>query len=193
MQSQFPNTAKREFQPKRRPFFHFWRCFWLSFLVISLAYAWYCYYVPSNSIAWADSYTAAQTKATQTEKPLLLYFTAKWCVPCRIMKRNVWADEQVAEIVNAKFIPVAIEVDNPDAAGVLARYNISGSPVTILTDSSGRVIRWRGGGLGKTEFLEFLSESEASEAETREVETPGASIVENQRRSSQSAAIGSMR
>ena len=85
MQSQFPITGDHESRPKGKPFFLFWRCFWLSFLVISLAYAWYCYYVPSNSVAWAESYASAQTKASQTEKPVRLYFTGEWCVPCRIM------------------------------------------------------------------------------------------------------------
>ncbi|MCS7468933.1 thioredoxin family protein [Stieleria sp. ICT_E10.1] len=159
MQSKFPITGDHESRPNGKSFFHFWRCFWLSFLVISLAYAWYCYYVPSNRVAWAESYASAQTKAIQTGKPILLYFTGEWCVPCRIMKRNVWADEQVAASVNAEFIPVEIDVDDPDDAAVLARYNIVGSPVTIVTDPEGSVLRWREGGLEKSEFLEFLKAS----------------------------------
>ena len=156
MQSQIQITDEYESQPKAKPFFHFWRCFWLSFLVISLAYAWYCYYVPSNSVAWAESYDSAQTKAVQTEKPVLIYFTGEWCVPCRVMKRQVWADEEVKTLVNAQFIPVAIDVDNPDDAALLARYNVGGAPVTIITDPQGNALRWRVGGIGKSEFLELL-------------------------------------
>ena len=132
--------------------------------MFSLAYAWHCFYVPSNRIAWADSYAAAQTQAIQSDKLVILYFTGQWCVPCRVMKRKVWADEQVMATVNAQFIPVAIDVDNPDEADVLARYNVGGAPVTIVTDSSGNVLRWRAGSIGKLEFLEFLGESNASAA-----------------------------
>lgn len=32
--------------PNRLRRFHFWRWFWLTFLVVSLVYAWYCFYVP---------------------------------------------------------------------------------------------------------------------------------------------------
>ena len=71
----------------------------------------------------------------------------------------------MAEFVNANFIPVAIDVDNPDDATVLARYNIGGSPVTIVTDPEGNVLRWREGGLDKSEFLEFLGLSNSSVAE----------------------------
>ncbi|MEM9645061.1 MAG: thioredoxin fold domain-containing protein [Planctomycetota bacterium] len=156
LQSGRPTSLDDESRIDRKPFFHFWRCFWLSFLVVSLAFAWYCYYVPSNGIAWAESYATAQSQAKVANKPVVLYFTGKWCVPCRIMKRTVWADEQVTQFVNASFIPVAIDVDDPKEAALLARYNIGGTPVTIVTDSQGNALDWRAGGISKTEFLELL-------------------------------------
>jgi protein disulfide-isomerase len=72
------------------------------------------------------------------------------------MKRQVWADEKVRESVNAQFIPVAIDVGDPDDAAVLARYKVGGAPVTIITDPQGNALRWRTGGIGKAEFLELL-------------------------------------
>ena len=146
-------------QPPRKrhgKFLWLWRWFWRVTLVVSLAYAWYCFYAPSNSIAWADNFTSAQQQAADSGKPIILYFTGKWCVPCRIMKRKVWADEQVTASVNAQFIPVAIDVDNPDDAAVLARYNVVGPPVTIITDPQGSVLQWREGGMGKADFLNLL-------------------------------------
>ena len=75
------------------------------------------------------------------------------------MKRQVWADEEVKTAVNAQFIPVALDVDNPDNAAVLGRYNVGGAPVTIITDPEGNALRWRVGGIGKSEFLELLEDS----------------------------------
>ena len=72
------------------------------------------------------------------------------------MKRQVWADEEVKTSVNAQFIPVAIDVDDAGNAAVLARYNVGGAPVTIITDPQGNALRWRSGGVGKSEFLELL-------------------------------------
>ena len=139
-----------------------WIWFWRVTLVVSLSYAWYCFYVPSNSIVWADNFTSAQYKASQSDKPIILFFTGKWCVPCKVMKRNVWADEQVTASVNAAFIPVTIGVDNPDNAAVLVRYNIGGTPITIVTDPNGNALQWRVGGIGKSEFLELLRASNPS-------------------------------
>lgn len=151
-----PVSADNEPPPNIKKKFNFWRTFWLSFLVVSLAYAWYCFYAPANNIAWAESHAAAQRQATSSGKPIILYFTGKWCVPCRIMKRQVWADEEVARSVNSQFIPVAIDLDDVDNAGLLAQYNVSSAPVTIITDPQGNALRWRAGGIGKTEFIDLL-------------------------------------
>ncbi len=63
----------------------------------------------------------------------------------KIMKRKVWADEQVTELVNAEFIPVTIDVDDPDTAAAVSRYRVGFTPITIITDSRGKVLRYRGG------------------------------------------------
>ena len=75
------------------------------------------------------------------------------------MKRNVWADDQVMNIVNAAFIPVTIDVDDPDNAAVLVRYNVGGTPITIVTDPNGNALQWRVGGISKSEFLDLLGQS----------------------------------
>ncbi len=157
-------SGNSESPPVGKKRFHFWQCFWLTFLVVSLVYAWYCYYVPSNDIDWADNYTLAQQQAADSGKPMILFFTATWCVPCRIMKRQVWADEQVVALVNAQFIPVAIDVDNLDNASVLARYKVEFTPVTIVTAPQGNALDWRAGGINKSEFLELLDSSSPSDA-----------------------------
>ena len=54
------------------------RAFWLTFLVASLAYAWYSFYVPGNRIAWAADAAAAEAQAAASDKPALLFFTGEW-------------------------------------------------------------------------------------------------------------------
>lgn len=155
-QSQLPPSDELTSRPDRGKFLWLWRWFWRVTLVVSLSYAWYCFYVPSNSIAWADNYTSAQQQAAQSGKPIILFFTGKWCVPCRIMKRNVWADEKVTASVNAAFIPMEIDVDGPDAAVVLSRYSVRATPNTIITDPQGNVLQQKEGEIGKADFLELL-------------------------------------
>ena len=163
-QSQSPPSSDPASQPHRGKVLWLWRWFWRVTLVVSLGYAWYCFYVPSNNIAWADNYTSAQQQAAQSGKPLILFFTGEWCVPCRIMKRNVWADEQVTASVNSGFVPVMIDVDDPDAATARSRYRVGATPTTIITDPQGKVLFQAEGGMGKTDFLELLAKLNLSAA-----------------------------
>ena len=96
---------------------NWWRWFWIATLVVSLAYAWHCFYVPPNNVSWSHDFGSAQQQAMQSGKPMILFFTGEWCVPCRIMKRTVWADERVAAIVNERFVCLAVDInDSGDAA-----------------------------------------------------------------------------
>lgn len=43
----------------------------------------------------------------------MIFFTADWCSPCRIMKRQVFADHEVMEAINSNVVPVEIDIDDP--------------------------------------------------------------------------------
>jgi thioredoxin 1 len=142
-----------------------WRWFWRITLVVSLGYAWYCYYVPNNEIAWAADYPAAVQRTAQSGKPMVLFFTGKWCVPCRIMKRTVWADEEVEAVVNAGFTPLLIDVGEPGSSSeALERYQVHMTPTTIIADADGKVLEQVHGAMSKLEFLALL-EGKGSGAE----------------------------
>jgi len=140
-------------EPRSHPF---WRFFWLTFLVVSLAYAWYSFYVPSNDVVWADDMVSARAIANDSDKNMLLFFTGSWCVPCRIMKREIFADKEAMKLINSQVVPVMIDIDDPNAAELVKQYNIGGTPITIFTDPEGKVLDYAVGKIGKTKFLEML-------------------------------------
>ncbi|NNL16151.1 MAG: DUF255 domain-containing protein, partial [Flavobacteriaceae bacterium] len=118
-------NSSKHVKTKSHPF---WQWFWLTFLVASLAYAWYSFYVPSNDVVWADNMVQARKIANDSDKNMLLFFTGKWCVPCRIMKREVFADGDVMKAINAQVVPIMISVDDPNAEELVKQYNIGGTP-----------------------------------------------------------------
>jgi len=150
------NSSQKITKNKSHPF---WRWFWLTFLVASLAYAWYSFYVPSNDIEWA-SITSTKELANNSGKKTLLFFTGKWCVPCRIMKREVFADKEVESAINSKLIPVMIDIDNPNTNEIVKYFKIGATPTTIILDSQGKVLDYAVGKIGKKKFLEMLGNIE---------------------------------
>lgn len=134
----------------------FWRWFWLTFLVVSLGYAWYSFYTPSNDIEWNNNISSIEDLSVNSNKNTLLFFTGKWCSPCRIMKRQVFADNEVAKIVNSQNTAVIIDIDNPSTKELVAYYNIGATPTTIIVDSEGKVLDYAVGKIGKKKFIEML-------------------------------------
>ena len=138
----------------------FSQIFWLSFLFASLAYAWYSFYVPSNDIEWAEDMNKAELLAESTDKNLMLFFTGTWCVPCKVMKRQVFADKQVASAVNAKVVPVIIDVDDPKSKEIVERYKAGVTPITLFIDANGDVLDYAVGKMEKAAFMEMLNHIE---------------------------------
>ena len=125
------NSSQKIAKKKSHPF---WRWFWLTFLVVSLVYAWYSFYVPSNDIKWVRNITSTQELTNNSGKNTLLFFTGKWCVPCRIMKREVLADKEVEKVINSQVIPIMIDIDNPNAYELVKYFKIGTKSTTIIID-----------------------------------------------------------
>lgn len=134
----------------------FWKFFWLTFLAVSLWYAWYSFYAPSNDITWIDNMEYAQKLANNSDKNIMVFFTAEWCSPCRIMKREVFADQEVKNAMDAKVVSIEINIDDPNTEALVKQYNIGATPTTIFIDTEGNVINYAVGKVGKAKFLEML-------------------------------------
>lgn len=166
------NGSELEPKPKKKKkkkggmLFRIWQSFWILTLFVSLGYAWYCFYVPGNRIVWADSFASAQRVTAESGKPMILFFTGKWCVPCRIMKRTVWADEEVESMVKLGFTPVLVDVDKPESAEILNQFPILGTPTTLIAGAEGEVLEQIAGGIDKANFISLLTKWNKSNAST---------------------------
>ena len=101
---------------------------------------------PTGQIAWREGdVDDAFNEAREAHKPVLLYWGAKWCPPCNLMKQTLFKDPGfIAETRN--FIPVHLDGDSKDAQTWGQRFGIQGYPtVIILTPDHTEVTRLDGG------------------------------------------------
>ncbi len=67
-----------------------------------------------NFIRWM-SYDDALEKAKTEPRLIFVDLYADWCVPCRIMDKNVYSDLTVGAILNTRFYPVKLDADSQDS------------------------------------------------------------------------------
>ncbi len=111
--------------------------------------------LPESPIAWQHDLDAALTAAKTQQRPVLLVFGASWCPPCKKMKREVWPDPQVAELVESNFVPLYVDVDDRSQVDVSTRYGVSSIPAVFVLDSEGTATQ-KGSSMSVAATLAFL-------------------------------------
>ncbi len=96
---------------------------------------------PDRTLSWeATSAESARQKALAQARPLLVDFTANWCVACKELDKRTFADEAVSREAG-RFIAVKVDATDDEAPEVVAamqQYRIVGLPTVVVLDSTGR-------------------------------------------------------
>jgi thiol:disulfide interchange protein DsbD len=87
-------------------------------------------------IAWQDYNDAVIENALAEGKPVLIKFTADWCLSCQAVDKVVFHNEEIAGLIEEKQV-LAIKADTtlkeyPATLALKNKYNEPGVPVTIL-------------------------------------------------------------
>ena len=95
----------------------------------------------ANRITWRDWDEAAFEAAKSEGKPVLLTLGATWCHWCHVMDQTSYSDSRVIRLVNSRFIPVRVDVDQrPD---ISLRYNQGGFPSVAFLSGDGEILAGR--------------------------------------------------
>lgn len=88
---------------------------------------------PAVVVADNAALETAVAQASAKSRPALVYFTAEWCVSCRVMEREVFQhDEVLAELGAVDLIKVDVTQSTPEVRDLLDRYGVVGPPTMIF-------------------------------------------------------------
>ncbi len=119
-------------------------------------------------LTFSYSEPEATAKAKAEKRPMLVDFTAKWCIACGKLDRNTFSDPRVRKQAG-HFVALKIDVSvNEDLSDedqekqeeefdkIQAKYGVVGLPTVILFDSTGKERQRITDYIGPDEFLKLL-------------------------------------
>ncbi len=121
-------------------------------LAVALAVlgGWYLLSPPAQDLIDWQPYDAARIEQARLEgTPVLIKFTADWCMSCQLVEKTVYRNKEVADLIKEKgVLPIKADTttkDMPAAKALKAVYNEPGVPVTVLIlPAKNAEFRWHG-------------------------------------------------
>jgi uncharacterized protein YyaL (SSP411 family) len=92
----------------------------------------------AEAIKWSGWGDDVFGRASAEKRFVILDLEAVWCHWCHVMEKTTYADPQVGELLQSKYLPVRVDQDaNPDLS---SRYGDWGWPATIIFAPDGSEI-----------------------------------------------------
>ncbi len=103
---------------------------------------------PAKLIDWQGYDAERIGLAAEQDRPVLIEFTADWCLSCKAVEQLVYSRKDVAELIKDKkvlaFKGDTTAADYPATRALANTYGEPGVPVSILLLPGGKDIRWHG-------------------------------------------------
>lgn len=124
--------------------------------VVSLAY-FALHRGPKVTLHFQPFEEGALASARADGKPVVVDFSADWCIPCREMERTTFADPAVVKAASS-FIRLRADLtaESLENEELTHHFGVQGVPTTLFIDSSGHIRKREAGYVGPRQFLEDL-------------------------------------
>ena len=115
---------------------------------------------------WSTNYTAVLSSPATAQKPALIFFTASWCGPCKMMARSTLSEPLVRETLS-NFATVAVDIDGQ--RDLASQRGIDAVPTFVMLSASGDEVKRITGFQTAADFVPWLTNglSDVKEAELR--------------------------
>lgn len=111
---------------------------------------------------WSTNFPATLLQGKSRQQPVLVYFSASWCGPCKLMAQTTLTNESVLKIL-AGLAHVALDVD--EHADIAGQHGVSAIPTFKMLTTEGEEVASATGYQAAGDFIPWLTNSMARVAE----------------------------
>jgi len=119
------------------------KLFGLLFLTISLF---------ADNLIWTHNMAEAVKFSKDTNKPIMMMYTASWCGECDKMKNKVFKDKKVNKYLKDNFVLLTYDVE-ADMESLPDGFSFRGVPTFFFINSDKKLIKKVEGSCDKNLFL----------------------------------------
>lgn len=120
------------------------------------------------------TWQAAQAEAAKQGKYLFVDAMTDWCGWCKVMDKRTFSDEEVASVMNAKFVSTKIEMETDWGIDLAMKFRVTSFPQFLVFAPNGELVYRMTGFQPAPEFLKELAKAQAPLTQTH---SPGISAA----------------
>lgn len=113
----------------------------------------------NKSITFRETGTFSEIleEAAKSKKLIFLDAYTSWCVPCKVLAKEVFTVDSVADFFNANFINLHYDMEKGEGLALKKRYesDISAYPTLLFINGKGEIVHKIVGGPSAKQFMEL--------------------------------------
>ena len=92
-------------------------------------------------------------QAERENKLVFVDVYTSWCLPCKMMDKNVFTHQETADKINKNFISYKVDAEKQNGLIVAFNYDVKQYPTLLFLDTEGKVLERKDGAAYQRELL----------------------------------------
>lgn len=108
----------------------------------------------NREIAFKEADWKTQLATAKKEKKIIFFDAyTSWCGPCKMMAKDVFTKNDVADLFNQTFLNVKYDMEKGEGPGLKDHYGVSAYPTYLFINGDGEVVHKIVGSMPAPEFI----------------------------------------
>lgn len=105
-----------------------------------------------------SDFQTALAKAKQANRLLFIDCYTSWCGPCKMLAKDVFTNNAVADYFNANFVSMKVDCEKGEGPQIAGQFGVSSYPTLLFIDGDGNLVYKTTGASAPDRFLERVKE-----------------------------------